>query len=65
MGAHDKTKIYMLISVWRNPIASFIFVEGSMAKINRRRHFVPGSVLRNIRRKISFKNPDALFIFIY
>jgi len=25
-----------------NPIAGFIFVEGSIAKINTRRYFVPG-----------------------
>ena len=32
-NVHDKTKISTLISVWTNPFASFIFVEGSMAKI--------------------------------
>ena len=37
----------MLISVWTNLIASFIFLEGSIVwpskpKINMRRYFVPG-----------------------
>ena len=41
LNAHNKTKISALMSVWTNPIASFIFVEGSMAKINTHRYIVP------------------------
>ena len=47
------TKISTLISVWTNPIASFIFVEGSIAKINTRSYFVPARFYWGIRRKIS------------
>ena len=50
-NAHDKTA---LISVWTNPIASFIFVEGSMAKINT--HSCPRVLIEKIWRKISLKN---------
>ena len=38
LNAHDKTKVSMLISVWTNPIASFIFVEGSMAQQTQEKH---------------------------
>jgi len=36
---------------------SFIFIEGNMAKINKRRHFCARVLLGNIRRKFSLKNP--------
>ena len=42
LNSHDKTKIFMLISVWINLKVSFIFIKGCMAKINTRRYFVPG-----------------------
>ena len=46
----------MLISVWTNPIASFIFVERSMAKQIQDNH---AYILcqDSIQRKISLKNP--------
>ena len=41
LNVHDKTKVSTLISVWTNPIASFIFVAGSMTG----RYLVPeGSI---------------------
>ena len=56
LNVQDKTKISMLISVWTNPIASFIFVEGSMAKQTTHRYLVPEFHWENIWRKISLKN---------
>jgi len=49
----------MLISVWTNPIASFIFVKDSMAKINTRRYFVPGFHWGIYGEKFRQKIPDS------
>ena len=59
LNAHNKTKISMLISVWTNPIASFIFVEGSMAKMNTCRYFVPGFYWGICREKFCLKIWDS------
>jgi len=38
LNMHDKTKISTLISVWTNPISSFIFIKDSMAKQTQDKH---------------------------